>query len=81
MNAAHYTAWWLRRRCLEAMVAETTAQGNAGDKEMDEAVEELYDAELAFALRISDENPKNYQVCLLAHEALCEKLECLWPQA
>ncbi|EKU20394.1 farnesyl-protein transferase alpha-subunit [Nannochloropsis gaditana CCMP526] len=62
MNAAHYTAWWLRRRCLEAMVAETTAQDNAGDKEMDEAVEELYDAELAFALRISDENPKNYQV-------------------
>lgn len=30
MNAAHYTAWWLRRRCLECLVAEAQAEGKAG---------------------------------------------------
>ncbi len=69
MNAAHYTAWWLRRRCLECLVAEAQAEGKAGTdgrkkggEEVEEAVEALYDEELAYARQMAEENPKNYQV-------------------
>jgi protein farnesyltransferase/geranylgeranyltransferase type-1 subunit alpha len=67
MNAAHYTAWWLRRRCLETLVAEAEAeaggQGKGGrEGEVEEAVEALYDEELAYARQVAEENPKNYQV-------------------
>jgi len=62
MNAAHYTAWWLRRRCLECLVAEAQAGGKGWEKGGDEAVEALYDEELAYARQMADENPKNYQV-------------------
>jgi len=67
MNAAHYTAWWLRRRCLESLVAEAEKEGQGGreggkGEEVEEAVEALYDEELAYARQVAEENPKNYQV-------------------
>lgn len=73
-NPAGYTAWQVRRECLESMAEAEPAGRDA-----------LVKGEMEWVTRVGSENPKNYQVgrarfplCLPSHSSLRPPKGALW---